>query len=58
MTLSAMSVSIAGTLKPVADVDVVSLSSEPESVDVEDEEVLVEELEDELTRCAGTRLTT
>ena len=46
--MSAMSVSIAGTLKPVADVDVVSLSSEPESVDVEDEEVLAEELEDEL----------
>lgn len=53
MTLSAMSVSIAGTLKPVAEVDVVSLSSEPESVDVEDEEVLVEELEDELPDVAA-----
>ena len=49
--MSAISVSIAGILKSALELDVVSLSLEPESVDVEeddDEEPLVEELEDEL----------
>jgi hypothetical protein len=51
ITLSAISVSIAGILKSALELDVVSLSLESESVDVEeddDEEPLVEELEDEL----------
>ena len=51
ITLSAISVSIAGILKSVVELDVVSLSLEPESVDVEeddDAELLVVELEDEL----------
>jgi hypothetical protein len=46
ITLSAISVSIAGILKSALELDVVSLSLEPESVD-DEEEPLVEELEDE-----------
>ena len=50
ITLSAISVSIAGILKSAVESDVVSLSLELESVDVEDEdeELPVVELELEL----------
>jgi|TARA_B100000524_G_C23432046_1_gene291932 hypothetical protein len=51
ITLSAISVSIAGILKSAVESDVVSLSLELESVDVEDEDeelpVVELELEDE-----------